>query len=148
MRLSGGIPRGGVKGVTLRPSTIVLDRTIVAKATPRIAIGRSALRCGSATCHAPRNTVLRRLMGGLPKTRVSSSNGIGVGNGRIGGVVISNGRFFNNSIGANLGGLPIGVVSGLGACSGGSSLTHIAKVSSKRRRAILSLGIGGKVGRK
>lgn len=148
IRLATGIPTGGVKGVRLTASTIVLRRTIIMTRTPRIAIMRSALVCGSDTCHAPRKTVLRRLIGGLPNTRVSSSNGIGVGNGSLGGVVISNGRFFNKSIGANLGGLPMSVISGLGACSGGSSLTHIAKVSSNRRRAMLSLAIGGKVGRK
>lgn len=147
LRLATNGPDIGVKAIALPASTVVLNRTIVMTRTPRMAVSRSAVNCGTSTCHAPRKTVLRRLIGGLPKTRVSRSKGVGVGNGRVGGLVMSNGRFFNNSIGANLGGLPISVIRGLGACSGGSSLTHVANVSSNRRRAILSLAIGGKVGR-
>lgn len=147
LRLCTAAATGGINALALRASTIVLTRTIIATRTPRIRIIRSALMCASSTCHAPRKTVLRRLIGGLPNTRVSSRNGIGVGNGSLSGVVISNGRFFNKSMGANLGGLPMSVVRGLGACSGGSSLTHVANVSSNRRRAILSLAMGGNVGR-
>lgn len=140
---SGGLT---VNGIILNTSTVVLGNTIIATVTRGIGLGRSAFICGSTTCHAPRNSMIRRLIGHLPNTRIDSSNAVGVGNGRIGGVLISNGRFVANSAGATLGGLPADVVSGVGTCSRGDSLSGMANVSSNRRRAILSFNIGGNVG--
>lgn len=141
-----GCDSGGVNSVYLTPSKFVLRRAIVANGTPVTIARGSAAMCGSSTFHAPRNSVLRRLIGRLPKKRVATSNGLVVRKGRIGGVLISNGRFFSSSPRTTLGGLPIRVIRGLGTCRQGSSLTHLAKVSSNRRRVVLSLSIGGSVG--
>lgn len=146
--LAHGGPHLGINGIRLTSSTVVLTRTMIITRTPRIATITSALICGDSTCHIPRNSTLRRLIGGLPKTRISRSKGVAVGKGRVGGVVVSKGRFFTSSPGVTVGGLPMGVVSGIHTCSGRSSLTHIANVSSNRRRAILSLDIGPNVGGK
>lgn len=142
----GGAP--ALNGVSLDPRDVSLGRAIIIKRTPVTIARKSAAIFGTSTCHAPRNSVLRRLIGRLPNKRVSRSNGLLVRKGRIGGVLISKGRFFSSSPGTTLGGLPMRVVRGLGTCRHRSSLTHLANVSSNRRRVVLSLSIGGGVGQK
>ncbi len=147
LRLGSSPRRLTVKAIRLRASTILLRTTRIATHVTRIRVGTSAFICGTKTCHMPPNSTLRRLMEGLPNTRIRRSKAVGVGNGRIGGVVVSNGRFFKSSAGVTVGGLPAGVIRGVHTCSERDSCAHAAKVSSNRRRAILSLNIGGNVGR-
>lgn len=137
----------GLNGLTLASKTVRLNRTIIVKGTPRMAMHGSAVRCGTSSCGAARNSVLRSLLGGVPNIRISDRKGVAIGKGRVGGMLVSKGRFFSSSPGMTSGGLPSGVVSGMRILSGLDSVTGVAKFSSKRRRAIVGLAIGPKVGR-
>ncbi len=145
-RISVFHSRISLNAIGLRISVRTVSRVRIATINGRVIIGGSAVRVGTRLVHSSRGSILRSLLGGTNnKVRISDSKAVARGNRAVAGIVVRNGRFFLSSPALTAGGVPTGVIRGVGMIRGGSRRTRFANVSSNRRRAILSLDIGPKV---
>lgn len=135
-----------IKGVILARN-LRLSRIIIATPVGRIRLINSAAIVGTSTCQVPRNSGLRRLMGGVPNLRCSERGGALIcGKLPVTRVGIGKRTFFTKGRTLTLRGLPTSLMDEVGICSGHDRVRGFVKVGAKRRGCILSLRAGGRFG--